>query len=441
MQATHQLSKVAKALLLTSSLASMIALSACNYNPIQSTSPAVAIPKKEYIQKGQWDTFNFDQLNQLIATYGKDNPNYNPDKRPYIVTDFDNTSVFLDIEEATLIYQLEHLAFNVTPEQLNQIIRKGISSQNFEAAYNNQQGQAVNIDKIAPDIIASYTWLYHHYNGLKGKQSLDQIKQDPHYLDFITKMRYLYAAIGDTFDHEVAYPWVTYLFTGLTEQQVRNLVKATVAWQMQQPIGPVTWTSPAALSGQAGVVKTTWENGLRPYREMQNLFKAFQDNGIDVYVCSASFIDVIKEIISNPEIGYNINEKNAYAMELERDAQNRILPEFRHGYAQTQGKGKTATIQRFLVSKYGYGPIFIAGDSEGDQNMMQDFATTQKVLIINRLRSPNSDIGKFSQQAVQGYGQANPKFLLQGRDANTGQFRPSMASLSYGAQTAKTTKN
>jgi hypothetical protein len=43
-----------------------------------------------------------------------------PDKRPYIVTDFDNTSVFLDIEEATLIYQLEHLAFNVTPEQLNQ---------------------------------------------------------------------------------------------------------------------------------------------------------------------------------------------------------------------------------------------------------------------------------------------------------------------------------
>ena len=72
--------------------------------------------------------------------------------------------------------------------------------------------------------------------------------------------------------------------------------------------------------------------------------------------------------------------------------------------------------------------------------MMQDFAATQKVLIINRLRSPSSDIGKFSQQAVQSYGQANTKFLLQGRDANTGQFRPSMASLSYGAQTAKLQK-
>jgi hypothetical protein len=48
-----------------------------------------------------------------------------------------------------VIYQLEHLAFNVTPEQLNQIIRKGISSQNFEATYNNQQGQAVNIVDIS----------------------------------------------------------------------------------------------------------------------------------------------------------------------------------------------------------------------------------------------------------------------------------------------------
>ncbi len=45
--------------------------------------------------------------------------------------------------------------------------------------------------------------------------------------------------------------------------------------------------------------------------------------------------------------------------------------------------------------------------------MMQDFEATQKVLIINRLRSPSSDIGKFSQQAVQGYGQANPKFYCK----------------------------
>ncbi len=62
MQATHQLSKVAKALLLTSSLASMIALSACNYNPGQNISPPVTIQKKEYIQKGQWDALTLTNL-------------------------------------------------------------------------------------------------------------------------------------------------------------------------------------------------------------------------------------------------------------------------------------------------------------------------------------------------------------------------------------------
>lgn len=416
--------------------------SACSQ--LSPTTPAVVhqIPTKtEFLAAGHWDTFNREQLNQLIANYGKNSPNYNPQKRPYIVTDFDNTSVFLDIEEATLIYQLEHLAFAVSPDQLNAILRKGILQQNFVADYNNLKGQPVNIDKIAPDIIQSYTWLYQHYSGLKGHESLETVQKNPNYLNFIIKMRYLYAAIGDTFDHDVAYPWVTYLFAGMNETQVRDLVRKTFIWQQQQPIGPVTWTSPESLAGQAGVVRVTWENGLRPYQDMQNLFKAFQDNGIDVYVCSASFIDVIKEIISNPAAGFNIDEKHAYAMELERDAQGKIVPEFRKNYDQTQGIGKTRTIQKFLVAKYGYGPIFIAGDSEGDQNMMQDFADTQKVLIVNRLRKPSTDIGKFSQMAAQSYGQPNAKFLLQGRDANTGLFTGSIQSLSYGSSTPKTLKS
>ncbi len=422
-------------------IAGVLALGGCAQMPKHDTQVLASAIKQEYLAQGRWDAFNRDQLNQLIAQYGKDSPNYNPLKRPYIVTDFDNTSVFLDIEEATLIYQLQQLAFAVTPEQLNTIIRKGISKQNFVADYNNSQGQAVNIDKIAPDIVQSYAWLYTHYSGLKGNQSLAQIQTSPHYQNFISKMRYLYAAIGDTFDHDVSYPWVTYLFAGMTEVEVRDLVQKTVAWQKSQPIGPVTWTSPSDLKGQAGVISVTWENGLRPYAEMQDLFQAFQNNGIGVYVCSASYIDVIKEIISNPNVGFNIPDSHAYAMELERDSQGRILPEFRKGYDQTQGKGKTRTIEKFLVSKYGYGPLFIAGDSEGDQNMMQDFTDTKKVLIVNRLRKPTTDIGKFSALAVQSYGQSNPKFLLQGRDANTGQFTGSINSISYGSSIPKALKS
>ena len=152
-----------------------------------------------------------------------------------------------------------------------------------------------------------------------------------------------------------------------------------------------------------------------------------------MWVCSASFVDVIKEISSNPAFGYNNPPERVLAMELERDAAGVIQAEFRRGYDQTQGPGKTSNIKRFLVSRYGYGPAFVAGDSEGDQNMMADFADTQKVLIVNRLRSPKTDIGKFSALAVQNYGKNDTRYLLQGRDDNSGLFVTSQLHTPLGA--------
>jgi len=356
------------------------------------------------------------------------------------VFDWDNTSIFLDIEEAALIYQLQNLVFGATPAQLEVALRRNIPKKDFLPAHNNAAGQPVNIDKIVPDIVASYTWLYQNYAGLQGSLPLAAVRQNPHYGAFITKVRYLYEAIGDTFDHDTAYPWVTYLFAGMTEAQVRKLTVDTVHWQLQQPIEKVKWTSPASLPGQAGVVSVGWKNGLRLQPEMQDLYAKFRNAGFDVWVCSASFVDVIKEISSNPAFGYNNPAERVLAMELERDAKGVIQPEFRHGYDQTQGPGKTKNIQRFLVTKYGYGPVFIAGDSEGDQNMMADFADTKQVLIVNRLRDPKTDIGKFSALAVQHYGQPGTRYLLQGRNDNTGEWVPSQLHTPLGASVGKALK-
>lgn len=406
------------------------------------TNPQVSsqLSQNNILTKGNWDDFNRNQLNQLILDYGDKSPNYDVKKKPYVVFDFDNTSVFLDIQEASLIYQLENLLFKVTPSELDKIIRIDISEQNFVVDYNNEKGQAVNINTIAPDIIESYTWLYQNYVGLKGKKSLAQVKKSPHYLNFITKMRYLYSAIGDTFNHDVSYPWVTYLYAGFKPEEVSQLAVETYYWQQGNTIGAVTWTSPKSLAGKAGVVSVTWENGLRPYEDVRNLYQAFKQNGFDVYICSASFIDVIKGVATNPDIGFNVPEQNVYAMQLKHDTDNKIIPVFNQDYYQTQGKGKTLTIQKFLLSQYGYGPIFIAGDSEGDQNMMQDFSDTQKVLIINRWRKPTTDIGKFSQLAAQNYGQSDVKFLLQGRDANTSKFTQSNKSIAFKSTEAKVFK-
>ncbi len=396
--------------------------------------------KARKLMAGQWDTFNKKKIEALLATYGKTSPQYDPQRPPYAVFDWDNTSIFLDIGEATFIYQLENLVFSMDPQQLDTAIRMNISDQPFSANYKNQEGKEVDIDLIAPDIVESYTWLYQNYKGLKGTQSLDEVKKNPHYTNFITKMRYLYEAIGDTFDHATSYPWLTYLNTGMTERQVRDLTFKATEWQLKQPIESVTWTSPSSLPGKAGVLSISWKNGLRLVPEMQDLYKALRDSGIDVWIVTASFADIVKEISSNQKFGYHHPSERVLGMELVRDAKGVIQSEFPKDRDQTQGKGKTRTIERFLESRYGYGPILVAGDSEGDQNMMADFPDTKLVLIINRLRSPESDIGKLSKIAVDTYGMADAKYLLQGRDDNKGTFVKSQLHYKLGSQEGKALK-
>ncbi|THU05128.1 haloacid dehalogenase-like hydrolase [Lampropedia puyangensis] len=398
------------------------------------TGAAVALPT------GNWDAFNHAQLSQMIQAMGNTSRDYRADRPPYAVFDWDNTSIFLDIQEALLVYQLQQLAFGMTPAQMDTAVRMNIPQTPFAAEFKNAQGQPLGIDAIAKDIVASYTWLHSHYAGLAGNQSLEQVQRSPHYGAFIAKVRYLYEAIGGTFDHATSYPWVTYLLTGLTQQQVRQLTADTVRWQLTQPIEKVTWNSPQALPGEAGVVSVSWKNGLRLAPEMQSLYQTLRGAGWDVWVCSASFVDVIKEISSNPEFGYNNPAERVLAMELERDADGRIQTQFRQGYDQTQGPGKTATIRRFLVSHYGYGPALIAGDSEGDQNMLVDFPELKHGLIVNRLRDPSTMIGQLSAKAASQYGHADAVYLLQGRDDNRGELIPSQQAIQLGKRQAQTLK-
>ena len=399
----------------------------------QGTATAAVQKAPIKLLEGQWDDFNRAQLDSMIQTYGKGSPNYNPEKPPYAVFDFDNTTIFLDIAEALLVYQLENLRFAATPAQMDKAVRMNIDNKNFDDGHKNKAGKTVNIDRLAKDIVKSYTWIYQNFEGMQGNKPLSEIKKAPQYKDFITKVRFAYEAIGDTFDHAVSYPWVTYLHTGLTSKDVRRLTAETMLWQMGQPVEAVTWESPADMAGEAGMVSVTWKNGARIVPEMQDLYAKLRAAGIDVYVCSASFVDIIKEMASNPAFGYNNSDKAVYAMELERDAKGVILPEFKRGYDQTQGPGKTATINRFLVPHYGYGPILVAGDSEGDQNMMGDFPDMKIGLIINRLRSSSTDIGKFSKMAVDSYGKQGAKYLLQGRDDNKGVFVKSQLHYKLGS--------
>ena len=420
-------------------LASTLALSlvACgNSDKVQNTNNDKTTTEQSSkdevkLEKGNWANENYEALQTLIENNGKNSKDYDENKKPYAVFDWDNTTIINDVEEALLAYQLTNLEFKMTPEEFSKTIRTNLPTDNFNEKCNNKAGEPVNIESVGADIDSDYKFLYENYKGFKGDKSLDDIKNTPEYKDFIAKTRYLYASIGESFSSDISYPWVTYLFAGMTQEEVAALTEKSNDYWLSHELGEETWTSPEELKGNAGVVSVTFNTGLRTIKEQQNLYKTLMSNGIDVYICSASFIDVVREFATNPKYGYDIPKENVYAMELERDDKGVIKPEFNKDYYQTQGKGKTETIEKFLVENHGgKGPLIVGGDSSGDVAMLSDFNDTKFSLIVNRCKG--DELGKLSKEAADTIGKEDARYHLQGRNENTGEFIQTQKSVFLG---------
>ncbi|MGN0181463.1 MAG: haloacid dehalogenase-like hydrolase [Candidatus Ornithomonoglobus sp.] len=396
------------------------------------------------LAKNNWADATYDALNNLIKNNGILSSTYDAANKPYVVFDCDNTTVINDIEEALLIYQLENLRFRLTPDNIAEVLQTGIpdTEQPFVEDYRNADGEALNVKLIVDDCAADYEYLYKNYTGFGagGDMTLDEIRNTDEYKDFTAKVRFLYSAVNDTFDASVGYPWVTYLFTGMTSGEVRALAEESHDyWLDYGEFTKVKWTSPETLKGEAGVVSVSYKTGLAFPEEMKDLYNTFMENGIDVYVCSASFYDVVVAAMTNPKYGYNVKEENVYAMRLKTDEQGRYINEYDDNYFQTQGKGKAYTINAYIRGRYGNrGPIFVAGDSSGDFNMITEYSDMQLGLIVNRVRSDS--MKSISQEAAASIGNPAAKYVLQGRDENTGVFRPSEKSILLGETEEKLTK-
>lgn len=373
----------------------------------------------KYQLMDNWDTFNKQQIEKLLHRYGKNNRNYNKLKPPYTVFDWDNTAIFGDIGEAVFMYQLRYLLYNFQPKELKNILFCTTNHSKL-LFHKNVEGKHISINKIVADIIASYVWLFNNYISLEthGLFSISDIWERPHYKNFTVKMRFLYEAIYQTFSPKVAYTWVLGFFTGLNSDDIRHFTRLAIKWQLTEKIETVVWQSPnkQEIGNQfAGQVKTEWKNGLRFIPEIQHLFAAMRNAGFDIWICSASHTDIVKEIASNPDFGYNINENNIIAMELRKTNEGKILPKIPDNFIITHGKGKTLAINKFLSGengRYGYEPVLVAGDSEGDQDMLNDFPEMKIGLIINRPTGENKLIGQLRKRAKDSYGNPDAKYLL-----------------------------
>ena len=61
--------------------------------------------------RGNWNKDVYKALCTLIEENGIRSAGYDPDCRPYAVFDFDNTTIFNDITQNLMLYQIENLRF------------------------------------------------------------------------------------------------------------------------------------------------------------------------------------------------------------------------------------------------------------------------------------------------------------------------------------------
>lgn len=367
----------------------------------------------------------------------------NANQGRYVCFDFDNTSVIFDVQEALLVYQIENLVFKIDPEDMEAVLETGIPDLDKEMG-KSLDGKTITPSTLVADLVRDYAWIHKNYEGFEGDKDLGYIHASNEYQDFSAKLRFMYNNLGDYFDHAVSYPWVTYLFTGMTPEEVQALAtQSHQYWAGYGRYAEETWTSPIELPGESGIVSASYITGVTFTDELRDLYATLTANGIDVYIISASPIDTI--LAANACMGYGVPEDRVYAMRNKLGPDGRYINEYDYDwggegmYAQTQGEGKSTIITNFIAPKYdGAGPLMVFGDSAGDMYMMTDWmerGDTQLGVIFNRYRKPTSDpmTWEASNEAAGTIGDASARFVLQGRDENNGQLRPSEKSIMLGS--------
>lgn len=400
-----------------------------------STAADAPEPAKAALS-GRWSAANARRIEAVLQQYGNTGAGYSPARQPYVVFDWDNTSIMNDCEEALFMYQIEHLAFQLDPDAFARVLRDEIPDGPFkvEAGYVTRDGQPVLMHNLAADISADYRILY----ALKADPShsvsdnLARMQASLEFQDFRAKLYFMYEAICDTYPLEIGYKWIIKFFTGMTPPQLQALALEAISHGLGDALRKVKYQSPPDLPGQAGIVSTSFFHGLRINDDIVSLMHTLRSNGIEVFVSTASLDDVVRVFAGHPHFGYGVAPDNVIGLRLEM-LDGRYTSAYRKNWHFNWGPGKTVGIRSVLGARGA--PLMVFGDSDGDAWMLSDFPQTQVGVIINRLKT--GPIGKLSQQAAASIAQPAARFLLQGRDETTGLTLPDERSLKYGQSTLK----
>lgn len=414
--------------------------------------------------RNDWSEDVKNAANDLLILYGKDSANY--EKSSYAVFDFDNTTTVFDCEEQLAAYQIEVMAFEIKPESLREILYTDLSDTSadltefgyFKGSYSD----------IADDIINAYEKLWNAYGPFTAKgiedEKLETLHNDKYWKEFATKLRLMYDLVYDVESATIAYPWILYWFTGMTEEEIYDLGLSCADKYRDIDTITVKWESPADIESKIGQVSYEFTLGVSVTENMKELYKSLDENGIDVWVCSASCTGAVRACIDS--FGLHDYITGMLGMTNKTDADGRYINEYDYetgcGFytsengewikmtaptkAQPFAEGKVTAISNAIAPEYdNHGPIAGFMDSTGDFNFCTEYETLKLVICFNRATRKVTDGGgliaelALYQKNNLGYDlktandAGDTLYVLQGRDENGKRtFRNSPETLRLG---------
>ena len=384
-----------------------------------------------------------EALNDFIKEYGS------PKQPEYAVFDFDNTSAIFDVSMQLMAHQLETMSFSQTPEEFSDNISICLSGC-WDSVYGKIE-----------EIISEYGDLYDKYGPFthKGVDSTTcaVMRADPQWSCFAEDMGLMYKYLDKDDNVENAFIWVMGWLSGMTSDESYDL-----SYRSHKIYSEME-------TRQRNIGAYEWTEGIQVTDNIRELWKALHENGIDVWVCSASSVEAV--IAAVDAFGLHDFCTGVVAMTFAKDSLGRLTGRYDYtdGHAmlsqpdgswsnteeatgvETWGTGKVESIDRCIAPHYdGRGPIAGFMDSTGDFNFCTEYSSLKLCVCFNRAsRKVTDGGGLISETALYerdalGYDlrKANAAgdifYVLQGRDENgLRSLRPSNATLRLGADKEK----
>ncbi|KAA9300184.1 haloacid dehalogenase-like hydrolase [Aerococcus sanguinicola] len=333
----------------------------------------------------------------------------------YAVFDFDNTSVFNDIEDTLMMAMLDQFTYLLSPDDFYQTISSGPFDYQ-ETFFNRSE---LSLAHLVQDLASLYRELYHQNDP----------KSQPAYPSFAAKLRLFYNLINTHFDKVAGQTWPSYLFKGFSPAEFCQIGQDALQANMDAPFDQVLLHSSDQRPGLTGPVQATFESGLAFPEDLRQLFACLTKQGIRPYIVSASPRLLVQVAV---ELGdYAIAPEDIFGMEIACDDQGRLTDQVLAKSYVTKGQGKVDCIQKLIQPRHGgKDPLMVFGDSMGDYALLTAFKGTQARGLFNRYQN------NATQDLVHAAQEPDSSYFVQGRDENTGQLRPSQLTLPLGSQQA-----